>query len=59
MTRSKSLFCRMFEAHFSGANVAGTNFDKADLNSAQLGKLEGLDQALNFDKATNLDKAFK
>ena len=45
-------------ADFHGANVAKTDFNGADLSSAHIEVLVGRDQAVNFDKARNLDRAY-
>jgi hypothetical protein len=38
--------------------VGGADFDQADVTSAVLQKLNGLDRARNFDKVRNLKRAF-
>ena len=46
-------------ADLTGANVAGANFNDADVNSAKLLSLQGRESAIDFQKARNLEHAFR
>ena len=49
----------MSGADLTCANVAGANFNDADVNSAKLLSLQGRESALDFQKARNLEHAFR
>ena len=51
--------CSLAGADLTGANVAGANFNDADVNSAKLLSLQGRESAIDFQKARNLEHAFR
>ena len=51
--------CSLAGADLTGANVAGANFNDADVNSAKLLSLRGRESAIDFEKARNLEHAFR